>query len=76
VRITSKQSTNTSLLLIQFIFDWDNAPIKPEAYDANIEVNLAAFAEPDSGLTNVNKKGKAWRTRVQLSSIASKVGDE
>ncbi|UZJ57364.1 hypothetical protein CBS101457_006684 [Exobasidium rhododendri] len=60
----------------KFQFDWDNAPTKPESYNVNVEVNLAAFAEPDSGLSDVIVEGQGWRTRVQLSSIASKAGQE
>lgn len=57
----------------QFIFDFENAEIKPEPYSVQLKLNLAAFAEEGEGsLKNLEVNGIGWRFKAKMSATAGK----
>jgi hypothetical protein len=78
-KVSPLESASVVRLLIdlyQFNIDWDNADIPPEAYNIKAEVNFAAFVDGQSDLKAVTAAGLGYRTRVGVSSVASKAGQE
>lgn len=60
----------------QFNIDWENASVPPELYNIKVEVDLAAFAGGQSDLKKMTATGLGYRTKVGVSSVASKAGQE